>query len=142
MHDISELGAWLAGLEDKLELQLVQEVRHAVEVGYNAARDDHRWTPRHGDDGTLGTIGREADGMTGEWWAGENAVRLNDGTEPHDIYPVDAQALRFEIGGAVVFAAVVHHPGTAPDPFLDKAYALTKATLEQGAENAIRYVFG
>jgi hypothetical protein len=36
----------------------------------------------------------------------------------------------------------VHHPGTAPDPFLDKAYERTRETLERGVENAIRYVFG
>jgi hypothetical protein len=142
MADLSELGAYLRGLEDMLEAQLAQEVREAVQAGHAAARNDHRWQSRHGEDGTLGTIGHEVDGLSGEWWAGENAVRLNDGTSPHDIYPSNAQALRFEVGGDVVFAAVVHHPGTAPDPFLDKAYERTRETLERGVENAIRYVFG
>jgi len=142
MANISELGAWFRALEDRLEAQLAQEVRHAVEVGANAARTNHRWQPRRGEDGTLGTIGHEADGPAGEWWAGENAVRLNDGTSPHDIYPFKASALRFEVGGDVVFAALVHHPGTAPDPFLDKAYELTKTTLERGVEGAITNVFG
>lgn len=33
-------------------------------------------------------------------------------TAPHDIYPVNAQALFFQIAGANVFAKVVHHPGS------------------------------
>ncbi len=46
---------------------------------------------------------------------------VNDGTRPHEIRPRRAQALRFVIGGRVVFAKVVHHPGTRPNPFLDRA---------------------
>jgi hypothetical protein len=46
---------------------------------------------------------------------------VHDGTRPHIIRPKRAQALRFRIGGRVVFAKVVHHPGTRPRPFLDKA---------------------
>lgn len=46
---------------------------------------------------------------------------VNDGTRPHVIRPRTAQALRFVVGGRVVFARVVHHPGTRPRPFLDRA---------------------
>lgn len=49
------------------------------------------------------------------------AQMVHDGTRPHTIRPKRAQALRFRIGGRVVFAKVVHHPGTRPRPFLDKA---------------------
>lgn len=49
------------------------------------------------------------------------AQMVNDGTRPHIIRPRRAQALRFTIGGRVVYAKVVHHPGTRPNPFLDKA---------------------
>ena len=51
----------------------------------------------------------------------EYAAFVNDGTRPHIIRPRRAQALRFVIGGRVVFAKVVHHPGTRARPFLDKA---------------------
>jgi len=43
------------------------------------------------------------------------------GTGPHIIRPRDAQFLRFSIGGHLVFAHEVHHPGTAPQPYLGPA---------------------
>jgi hypothetical protein len=47
------------------------------------------------------------------------AAAVHQGTRPHLIRPRNAQALRFEgAGGGIVFAAVVHHPGTRPRPFL------------------------
>lgn len=49
------------------------------------------------------------------------AAAVNDGTRPHTIRPRNAQALRFRVGNRVVFARVVHHPGTRPRPFLDRA---------------------
>lgn len=51
----------------------------------------------------------------------EYAGFVNDGTRPHIIRPRNAQALRFRVGGRVVFARVVHHPGTRARPFLDRA---------------------
>lgn len=33
-------------------------------------------------------------------------------TPPHDIYPTNAEALHFFMGGREVFAKVVHHPGS------------------------------
>ena len=51
----------------------------------------------------------------------EYAAMVNDGTRPHIIRPRRAQALRFRVGGRIVFARVVHHPGTKPNPFLDRA---------------------
>ncbi|MBD0693586.1 hypothetical protein BG452_13555 [Streptomyces sp. CBMA123] len=44
-----------------------------------------------------------------------------DGTRPHVIRPRWAKALRFEIGARVVFARLVHHPGTHANNFLGRA---------------------
>lgn len=49
---------------------------------------------------------------------------VHEGTGPHDIYPVKAQALAFQVGGETVFAAHVHHPGTKAIPFLRDALPL------------------
>lgn len=46
------------------------------------------------------------------------------GTQPHVIRPRRKKALRFEIGGEVIFAAVVHHPGTRADDFMSRALHL------------------
>lgn len=40
------------------------------------------------------------------------------GTRPHLIRPVRAQALRFTVGGRVVYAKLVRHPGTRANNFL------------------------
>ncbi|MFD5788567.1 hypothetical protein ACFWH1_18335 [Streptomyces sp. NPDC127037] len=50
------------------------------------------------------------------------AVRyVLNGTRPHIIRPRRRKALRFEVGGRVVFAKLVHHPGTKPNNFLKRA---------------------
>ena len=51
------------------------------------------------------------------------APLVQDGTRPHIIRPRTRQALKFIVGGQVVFAKVVHHPGTRARPFLDRALA-------------------
>lgn len=58
------------------------------------------------------------------------APYVNDGTAPHVIRPRNAQALRFRVGGRIVYARVVNHPGTRPNPFLDRA--LREVTRSRG----------
>jgi len=43
------------------------------------------------------------------------------GTKAHDIFPVTARALHFVADGGDVFTGVVHHPGTAPSDFVQRA---------------------
>ncbi|MFG2873289.1 HK97 gp10 family phage protein [Streptomyces sp. NPDC048338] len=67
------------------------------------------------------------------WTVGSDvyyAPYVNDGTRPHVIRPKTKQALRFKVGGRVVFARVVNHPGTRPQPFLDRA--LREVALAEG----------
>lgn len=58
----------------------------------------------------------------------EYAPMVHDGTRPHVIRPRNARALRFVVGGRVVYARVVHHPGTRARPFLDRALAEVTAS--------------
>lgn len=44
-----------------------------------------------------------------------------NGTRPHQIRPRTRQALRFTVGGRIVFARLVNHPGTQANDFLNKA---------------------
>lgn len=46
---------------------------------------------------------------------------LENGTKPHIIRPRRAQVLRFTVGGRVVYAKIVHHPGTKATHFLSNA---------------------
>lgn len=44
----------------------------------------------------------------------------HEGTQPHIIVPRRAKLLRFRVGGKVVFAKRVRHPGTRPNPYLTR----------------------
>jgi hypothetical protein len=64
-------------------------------------------------------------GLQGVITCNHPAVRfVLDGTRPHLIRPRRAKALRFEVGGRVVYARLVRHPGTEPNDFLGKALRL------------------
>jgi len=49
------------------------------------------------------------------------AAAVHDGSGPHIIRARKKRALRFEVGGKVVFARSVRHPGTKGRPWLAKA---------------------
>jgi HK97 gp10 family phage protein len=49
------------------------------------------------------------------------APYVEQGTRPHVIRPKTKKALKFKMGGRTVFATVVNHPGTRPQPFLGRA---------------------
>jgi hypothetical protein len=63
-------------------------------------------------------INHEVVGNTVEIHAPEYALYLEFGTKPHEIRPVNAKALHWKSGKKDVFAMVVHHPGTQPQPFI------------------------
>lgn len=46
------------------------------------------------------------------------AFYVEFGTPPHIIKPKDKQSLKFKVGREEVFAKVVRHPGTRPNPFI------------------------
>lgn len=49
------------------------------------------------------------------------AMYEEDGTKPHIITPKNVSVLRFVKDGRIVFARVVHHPGTKGSHFLTEA---------------------
>lgn len=66
-----------------------------------------------------------ARGLEGVITCDHPAVRfVVEGTRPHIVKPRRAKALRFEVGGQVVFAAYARHPGTRPNNFLGRALRL------------------
>lgn len=68
------------------------------------------------------------------------ADAVENGTGPHRIYPRRAQALRFVIGGRVVFARYVDHPGTRAQPFLGPAMENADTYLREELARAGRRV--
>jgi hypothetical protein len=101
-------------------------------LGKAAVREAKALVPRK--TGNLGrTIGSEVAGsFSVRLFAHANyAAAVEHGTKAHDIRPKTKKALRFAAGAGgarltgsprkgadVVFARVVHHPGTKPHPFL------------------------
>lgn len=61
-------------------------------------------------------------------------TRRASGKGPHEHIVGRGQALRFLVGGQWVFASVVHHPGTAPHPFLGIGYLQAERTLWRECE--------
>lgn len=49
------------------------------------------------------------------------AAPVHEGARPHLIRPVNAQYLRFQVGGRTVFTKLVRHPGNRARPFLANA---------------------
>jgi hypothetical protein len=68
---------------------------------------------------------------------GRLALILEFGTVPHRIEPKFAEVLRFEIGGEVIFAKFVDHPGTAPIPHLRRAFEFMKTNATVIAKQAV-----
>lgn len=53
------------------------------------------------------------------------------GTGAHIIEPVSAKALHFKKDGKEVFAKLVHHPGTKPNPVMRNAAAQVQKEIPQ-----------
>lgn len=72
-----------------------------------------------------------------------HALFINEGTKPHVILPKNVPFLRFVVGGRVVFAKKVNHPGTAKRPVLENAAAVggqaMKVIFEEGTAKAVDY---
>lgn len=70
------------------------------------------------------------------------ALFVEAGIRPHEIRPVHAKALRFEMSGRIIFAARVYHPGARPQPFIretiDQIALELPAVYEQVFKEAIK----
>ncbi len=63
---------------------------------------------------------------------------VEEGTRAHDIYPRDAGALFWE--GAAHPVAMVHHPGTRADPFLERAVAASTPEIKSAVTSAAKRI--
>jgi len=61
-----------------------------------------------------------------------HAVYVIKGTAPHEIHPVNASVLAFKAAsGDMVFTRLVRHPGTKPNPFLQRAVDKAREKVEE-----------
>lgn len=61
---------------------------------------------------------------------------VRQGTRPHEIRPVRANALRWEDGSGVHFAKKVNHPGTKPNPYHKRALDRVQGAITLMAERS------
>lgn len=81
-----------------------------------------REAPGHMGDFISSDVVESPRGLQGVITCNHPAVRyVLRGTRPHIIRPRRARALRFEVGGRVVFSKLVHHPGTDANDFFARA---------------------
>lgn len=80
---------------------------------------------------------QDGDAVVARVVIGGAGALLLGGTRAHVIEPNRARALRFVVNGQVVFAKRVYHPGTRPDPYVNRAlnrFGLTAKTIKLSDE--------
>jgi len=55
---------------------------------------------------------------------------VRGGTDPHEIRPKTAKALRFQIGGEIVFAMKVSHPGSRANPYHQRLLTQNRGRIQ------------
>lgn len=65
------------------------------------------------------------------------ALVQNDGSRPYDIFPRTAKALKFTIGGSVIFAKRVRHPGIKGKKYIEKSIDETNSRAREFVEMAL-----
>lgn len=83
----------------------------------------------------------EATGTTSFAYVGTNVsygVMWSKGIAAHDIVPVKAKALRFEIGGEILFRKRVSIPAQAARPFLEPALESMRPLIMSELESALK----
>lgn len=68
----------------------------------------------------------------------EYAVFVHEGTRPHVITPKNGKALYWK--GLEHPVRSVNHPGTKPNPFMQKIYEKAKPAIEQHFKNALQKI--
>ncbi|MDD1443190.1 hypothetical protein MEO93_23095 [Dolichospermum sp. ST_sed3] len=72
------------------------------------------------------------------------AIYVEKGTAPHIIRPVNASCLAFQGGmlGGMVFTRLVHHPGTKPNPFIQRTAMETRDEVGNIAKRVLDEAMG
>lgn len=98
-----------------------QYLKMAAPVRTGALRDSIHYVQRGAGSGRISL----------EYQMLEYGRYVIEGTAPHDIYPVNGRALRFYgSDGSLVFAKVVHHPGTRANDFPKAAWDAARPEVE------------
>jgi HK97 gp10 family phage protein len=126
--EVSTRGLQFNSVLDKLSKELRQKfIERLADIAWASAFYGAPWKT-----GKLaGSIVKEVSGDEAEVQAlAPYAVFVELGTAPHEIRPVNASVLAFEAAGKMVFTPIVRHPGTKPNPFMERAAEDTRSKAE------------
>jgi hypothetical protein len=113
-------GAFMHSVAETTRVTLEEVERHAKAT--TLFNDKSGAGVTRAGEGTRSSIKAHVEGTTrGFVEAGGAAQFLENGTQPHEIWAHGGGMLRFEVAGTVFFRRMVHHPGTAPRPFMQQA---------------------
>ena len=127
--EVSTSGLEFDEVASKLSKELKQKlIEKLADVAYASAFFGAPWKT-----GKLaGSIVKEiGDGEASIQALAPHAVYVVEGTRPHEIRPVNASVLAFEIRGKMVFTPIVHHPGTKPNPFMQNAVEDARSKVDE-----------
>jgi len=126
--EVSTRGLQFNSVIDKLSKELKQKlIERLADVAWASAFYGAPWRTGR----LAGSIIKEVgDGEAEVQALAAYAVFVEFGTAPHEIRPVNASVLAFEVGGKMVFTPVVRHPGTKPNPFMERAAEDTRSKVE------------
>lgn len=119
---------------DIFKQRLRLAVAEATDIVQDEAKQTHNFKTKSGKLEDSVKQRTEADGLTGVVYLDTQeapyARAVYFGSQPHTIIPRNRFALRWPTGDAFVFARIVHHPGTRPDPFLQRALEAKKSDID------------
>jgi hypothetical protein len=121
--EFDEVASTLSG---KLKRMLVERL---AEVAYNEAYHGAPWKTGKLAKSLVKEV--DEDGAAVIRALAPYAKCVVKGTAPHEIRPVNVSCLAFEAaGGDMVFTRLVRHPGTKPNPFIERAVEKTRDHVE------------
>lgn len=122
-----------------IEQRTTTALRQEAPVGPDRTNPDGTVTPGGGLRDSLAAAVRIVGGQVTVSFTGADYARyVIGGTAPHTITPVRASVLAFDVGGTMVFARAVQHPGTQPNPFQARAYAAALPDIQAAIRRAGR----
>ena len=126
--EVSTRGLQFNSVIDKLSKELKQKlIERLADIGWASAFYGAPWRTGR----LAGSIVKEVgDGEAEVQALAPYAVFVEFGTAPHEISPVNASVLAFEAGGKMVFTPLVRHPGTKPNPFMEREAEDTRSKVE------------
>lgn len=141
--DVSEALRNLTTIDRRVQDTARLGISDVAKIAYRAAKETTLFKDRTGElRGTLDIVdtGAYAKRVIAR---AKHGRYIESGTKAHVILPKNAPMLRFVIGGRVVFARRVNHPGTAKRPFMENAAQAgsqaMSVVMREGAERAVNY---